>query len=64
MRVADEDVAKMTSVTVYGAFKLLVMPFGLTNAPATLLHIDEPGFTTLTSSWLFIWMILLFIVSP
>ena len=35
MRVADEDVAKTTCVTRYGAFEFLVMPFGLTNAPAT-----------------------------
>ena len=35
VRVADEDVAKITYVTWYGAFEFLVMPFGLTNAPAT-----------------------------
>ena len=35
VRVADEDVAKTTCVTRYGAYEFLVMPFGLTNAPAT-----------------------------
>ena len=35
IRVAENDIAKTTCVTRYGAFEWLVMPFGLTNAPAT-----------------------------
>ena len=34
VRVADEDVVKMTCVTRYVAFGFLVMPFRLMNAPA------------------------------
>lgn len=35
IRMAPEDVHKMTFCTHYGHYEFLVIPFGLTNAPAT-----------------------------
>ena len=39
IRVAVQNVHKMTMRTRYGSYELLVMPFGLCNAPATFMSI-------------------------
>ena len=65
MRVVDEDVAKTTCVTQYGAFEFLLMPFELTNDLATICKLmNQVFYDYLDKLWLSTWMILLFIVPP
>ena len=56
IRIAKEDIKKITLRTRYGHYEFLVMPFGLTNAPATFMSTMNDIFTLVLDQFVVIFI--------